>query len=97
MVNEGTRIDLRCEAEADPSLELRYVWKRNNADVIYNENIEWQESLNVLTIADMTVEDSGIYTCVAYTPEPQKSEDKASARIDVTGNTAKTWSRVTSL
>ena len=96
-MEEGTRIDLRCEAAADRSLELRYSWKKDNADVIYNERIEWRESLNVLTIADMTSDDSGIYTCVAYTPGPKNSEDKASARIDLTGKTAKTWPRVTSL
>ena len=33
LVDEGSRVDLRCEAEADWSLEpeLRYLWKRDNA------------------------------------------------------------------
>ena len=84
-VDEGTRVDLRCEATADPSLELRYYWKRDNAVITYNNKIEWLEGPNVLTIASITVDDAGNYTCVAYTPDP-KSEDQASAVIIVTGN-----------
>ena len=84
-VDEGTRVDLRCEATADPSLELRYYWKRDNAVITYNNKIEWLEGPNVLTIASITVDDAGNYTCVAYTPDPKRSEDQASATIDISG------------
>ena len=84
-VDEGTRVDLRCEATADPSLELRYYWKRDNAVITYNNKIEWLEGPKVLTIASITVDDAGNYTCVAYTPDPKRSEDQASATIDVSG------------
>ena len=83
---EGTRIDLRCEATADPTLELGYYWKRDNAVIRYNSKFQWLASQNVLTIIDITVDDAGVYTCVAHTPEPKKSEDTASATIDIAGN-----------
>ena len=84
-VDEGTRVDLRCEATADPSLELKYYWKRDNADITYNNKIQWLEGPNVLTIASITVDDAGNYTCVAYTPDPKRSEDQASATIVISG------------
>ena len=88
-VQEGTRVNLSCEAEADPSLktELRYKWKKNNSDIEYNNRIQWLEEAKVLTIANIKAEEAGNYTCVAYTPDPKRSEDQASAVIDiVSGN-----------
>ncbi|XP_015778144.1 PREDICTED: fibronectin type III domain-containing protein-like isoform X2 [Acropora digitifera] len=82
-VNEGTRVDLRCEAVADSSLELHYTWKRDDATIEYNRRVQWLKDQNVLTIADLTVEDAGIYTCVAYTPQPKYSEAKASAIVNI--------------
>ena len=86
-VDEGTRVDLRCEAKADSSLdhELRYKWKRDDAVVTYNKKIQWFEGAKVLTIASITVYEAGNYTCVAYTPDPKRSEDQASATIDIKG------------
>ena len=84
-VNTGFRIDLRCEARADPALQLRYLWKKDDVVLVYDEKIEWRPSQNVLTIPDMTAYDAAIYTCVAYTPEPKKSEDHASATIAIKG------------
>ena len=84
-VDEGTRVDLRCEAKADPSLEMRYKWKRDDAVVTYNNKIQWFEGAKVLTIASITVYEAGNYTCVAYTPDPKRSEDQASATIDIKG------------
>ena len=80
-VDEGTRVDLRCEAKADSSLELRYKWKRDDAVVTYNNKIQWFEGFKILTIASI----AGNYTCVAYTPDPKRSEDQASATIDIPG------------
>ena len=85
IVDEGTRVDLRCEAKADPSLELRYYWKRDDAVVTYNNKIQWFEGDKVLRIASITVYEAGNYTCVAYTPDPKRSEDQASATIDIKG------------
>ena len=85
MVDEGTRVDLRCEAKADSHLELRYKWKRDDAVVTYNNKIQWFEGAKVLTIASITVYEAGNYTCVAYTPDPKRSEDQASATIDIKG------------
>ncbi|XP_068759030.1 fibronectin type III domain-containing protein-like [Montipora capricornis] len=84
-VDKATRLDLRCEAEADPRLTVKYNWTKDGSPLEYQGNIEWRESQNVLIIADITVFDSGIYTCVAFTPKPQMSEVKASATIDITG------------
>ena len=83
-VNEGTRLELRCEVEADSSLELHYTWKRGGATIEYNRRVQWLKDQNVLTIANLTVEDAGIYTCVAYT-QPKYSEAKASAIVNIAG------------
>ena len=82
-VQEGTRVNLSCQATADPSLELKYYWKKNNAVITYNNRIQWLERAKVLTIANITFEEAGNYTCVAYTPDPKRSEDQASATIDI--------------
>ncbi|XP_068713298.1 fibronectin type III domain-containing protein-like [Montipora foliosa] len=82
-VTEGSRVDLRCQAQVDDRLELYYLWKRDDAFIEYNQRVTWER--NALTIADLTVEDAGIYTCLAYTPAPRRSEDSASATIDIAG------------
>ena len=69
----------------------------------YNNRIQWLEGAKVLTIANITVDEAGNYTCVAYTSSnitvdeagnytcvaytsgPIRSEDQASATIDVSG------------
>ena len=84
-VKEDVNVDLRCEAKTDKSLELRYYWKRDDATIVYDSKTEWLEGENVLKISDITVEDAGIYTCVAYTPEPKRSEDTASAVVNIQG------------
>ena len=84
-VDKGSRIDLRCEAIADKRLELKYQWKMDNAIIKYSNKIQWLEGENVLTIDDITVDDAGIYTCVAYTPSPKESSDEASASVDIAG------------
>ncbi|XP_068759670.1 fibronectin type III domain-containing protein-like [Montipora capricornis] len=80
-VTEGSRVDLRCEAQVHDRLELHYLWRRDDTIIEYNQRFTWDR--NVLTIADLTVEDAGIYTCLAYTPHPKRSEDSASATIDI--------------
>jgi len=65
---------------------LKYFWKRDNAIIDYNNKIQWLEGKNVLTIGDITVDDAGIYTCVAYTPKPKESRDERSATVDIAGN-----------
>ena len=82
-VQEGTRVDLSCEAKFDPSLELIYKWKKNNSDIEYNNRIQWLEEAKVLTIANIKAEEAGNYTCVAYTPDPKRSEDQASAVVKI--------------
>ena len=84
-VDEGTRVDLRCEAKADSSLVLGYKWKRDDANITYNNKIQLLEGAKVLTIASITVYEAGNYTCVAYTPDPKRCEDQASATIDIKG------------
>lgn len=87
-VHKASRVDLRCEAEADKKLKLGYYWIKDGERLESNEKMEWRESQNVLTIADMTLLDSGVFTCVAFTPDPKKSEDRASAIIDIIGKFA---------
>ena len=52
---------------------------------MYNKKIHLLEGAKVLTIASITVDEAGNYTCVAYTPHPKRSEDQASATIDIGG------------
>lgn len=85
-VKEGDAVDLLCRAEYDSTLEIRYFWKRDDARIDYIKNvIEWDVSKNVLTISNIRVEDAGVYTCIAYTPEPKRSEDTASAIVNIQG------------
>lgn len=86
LVKEGDAVDLMCRAEYDKELEIRYFWKRDDARIDYIQNVvEWDVSKNVLTISNIKVEDAGVYTCIAYTPEPKRSEDSASAIINIQG------------
>lgn len=85
IVPERVNIDLRCRAEFDKRLELKYYWKRDDAIIKFNSKMEWLEGENVLKISDISVNDAGVYTCVAYTPEPKKSEDQASATVNIKG------------
>ena len=78
-------MDLHCKATADPSQELIYVWKRDGADIIGNLNIVWLEEENVLRIKDITFKETGVYTCLVYTPKPRGSEDSALAIVSITG------------
>ncbi|KAL9959377.1 hypothetical protein ACROYT_G032696 [Oculina patagonica] len=84
-VKEGNNVDLTCRATYDPTLEIGYFWKRDDATIVYNSKIKWDQWKNVLTISDIRVEDAGVYTCVAYTPDPKRSEDTASAIINIQG------------
>ena len=62
---------------------------------MYNKKIHLLEGAKVLTIASITVDEAGNYTCVAYTPDPKRSEDQASATIDIRGtNTELEWIRM---
>ncbi|XP_022810032.1 fibronectin type III domain-containing protein-like [Stylophora pistillata] len=85
LVPQRVNIDLRCRAKADTRLELKYYWRRDDAAIEYNSKIEWLERENVLKIYDIRVDDTGNYTCVAYTPEPKWSEDQASAEVNIEG------------
>lgn len=84
-VTEGSSVDLRCKATADPLLELTYIWKRDGADITDESNIQWQEGGNVLKLSDISFEEAGVYTCVAYTPQPRGSEDNATAVVSIIG------------
>lgn len=39
----------------------------------------------MLRISNITVDEAGVYTCVAYTPEPKRSEDSVSAIVSIRG------------
>ena len=86
LFKEGDAVDLMCRAEYDKELEIRYFWKRDETIIDYIPNVvEWDVSKNVLTISNIKAKDAGVYTCIAYTPEPIRSEDSASAVINVQG------------
>ena len=84
-ITEGKPFDLRCEARKDDLLELKYRWLKDNAELKYNPRVVWKEGANTLTVLSATTEDTGVYTCVAYTPEPRMSEDRQSALVSIKG------------
>ena len=79
-VSQGTNVELKCYATADPTLELRYIWKKDGIEVVNSSKPE-----NVLRISNITVDEAGVYTCVAYTPEPKRSEDSVAAIVSIRG------------
>ncbi|XP_068757833.1 contactin-2-like [Montipora capricornis] len=84
-VAEGSSLKLRCMASKDPTLELRYIWKKDGAVIMDVSNSEWQEIGFVLTLSNIGYQDAGVYTCVAHTQEPRVSEDMASAVVSIEG------------
>ena len=86
-VIKGTSLDLPCMATGDPLLELRYIWKRDGVDITDDSNIQWLEGRKVLKLSDVSFEDAGVYTCIAYTLQPRESEDRASAIVSIEGTT----------
>ncbi|XP_020621934.1 hemicentin-1-like isoform X3 [Orbicella faveolata] len=84
-VTKGTRVTLQCRATADPSLELRYIWRKDGADIAYESNVQLLEEDRVINIPDITAEEAGVYTCIVFTPDPKGSEDTASAIVSIQG------------
>lgn len=69
---------LSCRATADPSLELSYIWKKDGAEI--------KRKNSTVIIPDITADEAGVYTCIAYTPDPKRSEDTASAIVSIQGS-----------
>lgn len=88
-VTKGTRVTLQCRATADPSLELRYIWRKDGADIAYESNVQLLEEDRVINIPDITAEEAGVYTCIVFTPDPKGSEDTASAIVSIQGSVNK--------
>ena len=88
-VTEGTSVFIHCKATADSTLELRYIWKKDGADITHGSKIQLLEGESVLKIPNITVDEAGFYKCVAYTPEPKGSEDSAFAIIAIKGSVNK--------
>ena len=82
---EGRPFDLRCEAKKDKTLELMYKWEKDGAELRYNSRVVWRPGAYTLTVFDARTDDAGRYTCIAYTPEPRKSQDSASAIVSIRG------------
>ena len=77
---------LTCRATADPSLELRYIWKKDGADITFDPKVQLLEEDRVVIIPDITADEAGVYTCIVFTPDPKGSEDTASAIVSIQGN-----------
>ena len=76
---------LQCKATADSTLELRYIWKKDGAEITYGSKIQLLEGESVLKIPNITFNEAGVYRCVAYTPQPKGSEDSTVAIVSITG------------
>lgn len=78
---------LSCKATADPSLELRYIWKKDGADITSESSkVQLLEDGSVIIISDITSDEAGVYTCIVFTPDPKGSEDTASAIVSIQGS-----------
>lgn len=80
-------LDLHCEARTDQRLAqfLTYKWLKDGRKIEYDSRVRWIENQNILKIEDANVNDGAMYTCIAFTDAPQKSEDRATAIADVKG------------
>ena len=78
---------LSCRATADPSLELRYIWKKDGADIT-SESAKGPvgEEGSVIIVPDITADEAGVYTCIVFTPDPKGSEDTSSAIVSIQGS-----------
>ncbi|XP_067118775.1 LOW QUALITY PROTEIN: neuroglian-like [Centruroides vittatus] len=80
-VAAGKSATFRCNAEADPTLELRIIWLFNEQPIDFDQDPRMvQASDNSLTITKTIELDSGIYACLAQTDLDQ---DEASATLTV--------------
>ena len=77
---------LQCRATADPSLELRYIWRKDGADITYESRVQLLEEDRVINIPSITANEAGVYTCIVFTPDPKGSEDIASAIVSIQGS-----------
>ncbi|XP_015921139.1 neuroglian [Parasteatoda tepidariorum] len=71
----------RCDADADPSLQLNIVWLFNGQPI--NSDLDTrivQSADNSLTITKTVESDSGVYTCVA---KSELDQDEATATLTV--------------
>lgn len=78
---------LSCRATADPSLELRYLWKKDGADITpESAKVQLLEEGSVIIVPDITADEAGVYTCIVFTPDPRGSEDTSSAIVSIQGS-----------
>ena len=84
-VPEGSSVRLPCKASKDRSLELRYNWKKDGGVIADVSNIQWRETGYMLELSNLSFQDAGVYTCVAYTPEPRSSEDSVAVIVSIEG------------
>lgn len=83
-IQAGRVAVLRCNAEADPSLDLRVRWAFNGQPIDLDANQRMvQTADNSLSIAKATELDSGVYTCEAITPLDRDSADATLTVQDV--------------
>ena len=76
---------LRCEAEADPGLDLAYVWTHNGLPIDYHEIDTRYHRLRqpgYLQIRNVSLEEDGMYRCTARTAV---GEISAESRLTIAG------------
>lgn len=86
-----TTATFRCNAVADPSLNLEIVWLKTDKPIDFGEEPRFVRTSDYsLTITQTTELDSGVYTCLARTELDQAS---AKAQLTVQGTSClfKKW------
>ena len=86
----GSSISLTCTADGYPLPQ--YVWKHNGFVLPKSERIAYDEIAGILTITELTREDSGEYECVATN---SAGRGTAVAHLNYMGeNCAFTWKKI---
>jgi len=82
-------VTMNCSVVSDLSEKLTVIWKKNNVDLgqtIYAENERISQDENYsLVIRDITLDDEGTYTCVAFTESTGSAPATDSGLLSVSG------------
>jgi hypothetical protein len=67
VVERGDSVTLICKATGDP--EPAYRWAKDGLTLIGNKHVRLLDNNQRLVLSNVTTQDNGIYTCLAYNVE----------------------------
>lgn len=78
----GSSIKLHCRAEADPSLDVAYIWNHNGIRLETSYRVLFDSRIGYLDIINATLADRGQYECEVTT---RVGVLKSSTQVDIIG------------